>query len=60
MMIPLPYGGKFNAHVKHIQSSGRDYIIQGQTTVAKADHPKTQLTRLLVEAVWAESRYEAS
>lgn len=41
-MITLPYGGQFNERdlVKHIRASGRNYIIQGQQTVAEADHTK--------------------
>ena len=43
-MIDLPYGGggQFDEHelVDHIRASGRDYIIQGQTAVARAKHPK--------------------
>jgi hypothetical protein len=42
IMIALPYGGQFDEHdlVRYIQTSGRDYIIQGQQTVARANHTK--------------------
>jgi hypothetical protein len=41
-MIRLPYGGQFDERelVTHIRASGRDYIIQGQQAVAKANHTK--------------------
>ena len=41
-MIKLSYGGSFNeqALVRHIRRSGREYIIQGQTACAFANHPK--------------------
>ena len=43
--IRLPHGGKdagLDARelVAHIQRSGRDYIIQGQTNCRLSDHPK--------------------
>ena len=43
-MINLSYGGSFNAQalVQHIRRSGRNYIIQGQTACARANHPKQQ------------------
>jgi hypothetical protein len=41
-MIRLPYGGQFDqrALVAYIRASPRDYIIQGQQAVAKANHTK--------------------
>ena len=41
-MINLSYGGSFNeqALVSHIRQSGRNYIIQGQTACARANHRK--------------------
>ncbi|MFI5103132.1 MAG: hypothetical protein ACHP9V_07170 [Terriglobales bacterium] len=41
-MIRLPYGGQFDGRelVTYIRVSRRDYIIQGQQTVAKANHTK--------------------
>lgn len=41
-MINLSYGGSFNeqALVRYIRKSGRNYIIQGQTTCILANHPK--------------------
>ena len=41
-MINLSYGGSFDeqALVQHIRRSGRNYIIQGQTACALANHPK--------------------
>ena len=43
-MIALPYGGVFDEHdlVRYIRSTGRNYIIQGQTAVSRGDHPKPQ------------------
>jgi hypothetical protein len=43
-MIYLPLGGRFNEHdlEAHIRASGRDYIIQGQQSVARARHTKPQ------------------
>ena len=41
-MIQLPEGGAFNEMdlIAHIQASGRDYIIQGQTACSRQEHPK--------------------
>src|SRR5271166_2650091 len=41
-MIRLPYGGQFDERelVTYIRASRRDYIIQGQQAVAKANHTK--------------------
>ena len=41
-MINLNYGGNFDEQdlVNHIEQSGRNYIIQGQTTCSRQDHPK--------------------
>lgn len=41
-MINLSCGGSFNeqALVQHIRRSDRNYIIQGQTACARANHPK--------------------
>jgi hypothetical protein len=41
-MIRLPYGGQFGERelVTYIRASRRDYIIQGQQTMAKANHTK--------------------
>ena len=41
-MIILPHGGQFDelALLAHIRNSGRDYIIQGQQSVALANHTK--------------------
>jgi hypothetical protein len=42
-MINLPYGGtSFNSDdlKKYIKSTGRNYIIQGQTACARDKHPK--------------------
>lgn len=41
-MIKLPYGGQFdeNELLKYIQSSGRDYIIQGQQASSRDNHTK--------------------
>lgn len=41
-MIKLRSGGNFKVEdlVNHIKSSGRNYIIQGQIAVSKADHHK--------------------
>ena len=43
-MIRLPYGGQFDelGLVKYIRASQRDYVIQGQQAVAKANHTKPQ------------------
>lgn len=45
--IVLPHGGpgaKFHADalIEHLRSSGRDYIIQGQTNCTLGKHPKPQ------------------
>lgn len=42
-VIDLPYGGnKFNSDdlKVYIRTTGRDYIIQGQTACSRAKHPK--------------------
>ena len=41
-MIDLTHGGTFDENdlAQHIRHSGRNYIIQGQTACAQADHPK--------------------
>ena len=41
-MIALPYGGRFDEYdlLHHIRESGRDYIIQGQQAVRRANHTK--------------------
>jgi hypothetical protein len=43
-MIRLPYGGQFDERelVAYIRASRRDYIIQGQQAVARANHTKRQ------------------
>ena len=43
-MIRLPYGGQFDERelVKYIRASRRDYIIQGQQAVTKANHTKPE------------------
>jgi len=45
--IQLPFGGPgacfpIEALIRHVRLSGRDYIIQGQTHCALAEHPKPQ------------------
>lgn len=42
MMIALSYGGSFNEHdlVDYIRTSSRNYIIQGQQTLSRANHTK--------------------
>jgi hypothetical protein len=44
MMINLPYGGQFNENdlVAYIQSTGRNYIVQGQQAVSYVKHTKPQ------------------
>ena len=42
-IIELPYGdSRFDSNdlKAHIQTTGRDYIIQGQTACSRAKHPK--------------------
>ena len=43
-IIWLPFGGSFpvNELVEYVESSGRNYIIQGQTKSSFADHAKHQ------------------
>ena len=43
-MIHLPAGGSFDERdlVTHINTSGRDYIIQGQQNTSFANHTKPQ------------------
>ena len=43
-MIELPYGGQFDEKelVGYIQSSSRDYIIQGQQASTQNNHSKPQ------------------
>ena len=58
--IRLPFGGagaSFNATalVKHVQSSGSDYIIQGQTACALSAHPKPRSLD-----VWLRRNYTAN
>ncbi len=41
--IILPYGNNhFDSDdlIRHIKTTGRNYIIQGQTTCSRHDHPK--------------------
>ena len=59
-MIPLPHGGPgaaFDAAdlVRHVQSSGRDYIIQGQINCKLDDHRKPSSLD-----VWLRKNYAAT